>query len=226
MKFSKILLWEGQIYPPVPEWTLWDETNMANSTTGSSWVIASTNWKFIRPSFSFGWGNGNYYKQTRDWYDVLTCSSTHWNLHIWFSDSNYNELMGHAKVKIVFDYFNLWANQSNYTNGIYFWQNEYLNDTSSSSTIWVWNKWPWMSFSYNTWYSMEQILTPTDMSCTATITNLTTQVSQTFTYTKVFQRETNSSYIINWWWNKVIQLTNDYQWWPVSTWNIHIYISN
>ena len=222
---STIELKEFQVWPD-EQWQLRDETDMANSTTWSSWVIASTNWKFIRPSYSFGWGNGAYSKWTIDWYDVLVASSQHWNVHIWLSDANYTDLMSHKKVKIVWDYFNLWANQSNYTNWIWFWWNESLTDTSSSSTITVWSNWSGMSFSYNTWYSMEQIINTSDMSCTATITNLSNQAKSTFTYTKVFSRETNSTYIINWWWNRFIWMNDDYGWGPVRAWNIHVYYTD
>ena len=222
---STLVYKEFQVWPD-DQWQLRDETDMANSTTWSSWVIASTNWKFIRPSYSFGWGNGAYSKWTIDWYNVLIASSSHWNVHIWLSDDNYTDLMSHKKVKIVRDYFNLWANQSNYINWIWFWWNESLTDTSSSSTITVWSNWSGMSFSYSTWYSMEQIIKTSDMSCTTTITNLSNQAQSTFTYTKVFSRETNSTYIINWWWNRFIWMNDDYGWGPVYTWNIHVYYTD
>lgn len=202
---------------------LWDETYMANSTTWSSWVIACKNNKIIRPSYWFGWGNGNYTKGTENWYDVLSCTTFHGNLHIWTSENNWSALMAHSKVKIVFDYFNIWANQSRYTNEIFFGSEELLQDTSSSSIITVWSKFSGVGFEYNTWYSMTQIINRPDMSCTTTIKNIWTQQTWNLTYTKTFRQETNSTYIINWWGKVFIKMSDDQEGWPVSTGNIHIY---
>ena len=142
------------------------------------------------------------------------------------SDSTYNELISHKKIKLIYDYFNIWANQSSYTNTIQFWNDEWLNDTASSSTVVVWTKFTWMSFSYNTWYSMEQIIDTSDMSTITTITNLSNNTITTLNYTKVFYKNTNTSYQINGWWYVFVKLVDDQGWWPVVTWDVHIYVSD
>ena len=212
-------------------WVLWDQTIIANSTTGSSWTIASTNGKIIRPDFMFWWGNGNYSKTTRtvNWQtiNIFQCNSSHWNISIWISDANYTNLTSHKYIKLVFDYFNLWADQSNYTNSISFGYWEWIYDSASSSTIGINEYFVWIPFAYNGWYSLEQIIKVSDMSVKSTITDLgNNNKYNTNTYTKTFNKETNTSYIINWWWPRFIRIYNDQWGWPVVCWDIHIYVSD
>lgn len=209
-----------------PDWQLFDETIIANSTTWSSGVIASVNWTFIRPSFSFGWWNGNYRVGTENWYDVITTQTlSHWNCHIWMSDATYNSLISdYDYIKIVVDYFNLWGSVSNYTNGAWFGNTEWASVTKS----WVQklSDWADVTLELNTWYSMEQEIKTADLSTTAIVKKISDDTTWTlWPYTKTFRKETSSSYIINGWWPMRAQIQRDNYWWPVSVWNIHIYVA-
>ena len=209
-----------------PDWQLFDETIIANSTTWSSGVIASVNWTFIRPSFQFWGGNWNYQKTTENWYDVITTwTLSHWNCHIWISDSTYNTLISnYSYLKIIYDYFNIWAkNTYSYTNELLFWwwNTDLIRRDKNGFTI----SYTWATIWYNTQYSMAQEIQTSDLSTTAKITNLTTGEEQTFTYIKEFSKESSSSYIINGWWPWLARLKRDQGGWPVSVWNIHIYVA-
>ena len=207
----------------VAAWELFDETNAAQSTTWSGGVIASPNGKFIRPSYSFGGGNGAYSIGTQDWYDVFIASWTHNNLDIWFSDTVFNSLISdYSKIKIIYDYFNVGSKPSSYTNQILFANNE--NVYANSGWIGKGSSFSSVGFALSTPYSMEQIINTSDMSTVTTVKNLNTQETWDIpSYTKSFWRETNSTYIINGWGNVLFHMTRDAYGWPVVMGNIHIY---
>lgn len=219
-KLSKIYVGQTQVRP---ERTLFDETIISQSTSWSSGVIASRNWTIIRPSFSFSWGNGNYSITTQDGFDIISTNQNHWNCHIWMSQSTYNSIIqNYSKIKLVCDYFNLWRKPSNYTNEVKFWVDEWIEVTRGGASAKT--KWNWITVALSTPYSMEQIIDTATLTTTTTVTNLNTNAKQTVTYTKVFNKETNSSYIINGWWPQWIRVVKDAYWWPAVCSNIHIYI--
>lgn len=220
---STLELKEFQVWPD-DQWELFDETIIANSTTWSSWVIASVNGTFIRPSYTFGGWNGAYTKTTREWYDVISASWSHWNCHIWMSQSTYDTLIGnYSKIKIVVDYFNIWSQPSSYTNGVYFGNRDYINATSSG--IWIGADWAGANLALSTWYSLEEIINTSDLSTTATITKISDGTKQVlWPFTKSFFKETSSTYIINGWWPCWARVVRDNYWWPADVGNIHIYV--
>lgn len=220
---STLELKEFQVWPD-EWWELFDETIIANSTTWSSWVIASVNGTFIRPSYTFGGWNGAYTKTTREWYDVISASWSHWNCHIWMSQSTYDALISnYSKIKIVVDYFNIWSKPSSYTNGVYFGNRDYINATSSG--VWIGADWAGANLALSTWYSLEEIINTSDLSTTATITKISDGTKQVlWPFTKSFFKETSSTYIINGWWPCWARVVRDNYWWPVDVGNIHIYV--
>lgn len=206
-----------------PVRTLFDETIISQSTSWSSGVIASRNWTIIRPSFSFWWGNGNYSITTQDGFDIISTNQNHWNCDIWMSQSTYNSLKSsYSKIKVVCDYFNIWTAPSRYTNVVEFGNDEWINATSAG--IVKLSKWSWLNMALDTPYSLEQIIDTATLNTSTTIKNLSTNATQTISYTKVFGKETNSSYQINWWWPRWIKVVRDAYGWPAVCSNIHIYV--
>lgn len=217
-------MWSSDVnvQPTELSYELFDETIISNSTTGSDWVIASVNWYFIRPSYSFATSNWAYWITTKDWYDVISADGFHSNCHIGISDATLNTLLSYSKIKIVIDYFNIGGySWSYFTNTIKIWDVEWYY---YNRWVYVFTKRSWISLEGSTWYSLEQEIDTSDMSTRTKITKISTQETQEVEYTKSFRKETASEYIINWWWPIICLVARDQAWWPVVMWNIHIYV--
>lgn len=221
---SPIFIYKREDTPTPTNWVLWDQTIAAQSTAWTWQWIASTNWKLFRPNYTFWGGNGNFSIWNSDWYLCFISNSSHWNIHIWPSEANFEELMSHDKVKIVCDAWNIWARPSYYTNSIRFW----LVEVSSSA--WTWNEFvttTWLNIEYDTRYSSEIIITPSTKFCEITLTKLADWTKQTATYTASSRRhETNSSYILNWGWYPICSAVTDNTWGQARFADFHIYYSS
>lgn len=214
---------------PPTQWVLYDETVASSSTWWSSWVIANVNWKIIRPSYTFGGWNWNYSISTRTvgstTYNVFQASAWHWNLHIGLSQADFDDWISHDRVKVVIDYMyvapassywdSVWLNGSSSLN---WWKMEF--SSWSKVTTWLWN-----TYEASTPYSAEYIIDTSTFNTEFTLTNLNNSSTITWNFTWTPWKETNSTYIINWWWPVIWMVVTDYTLWAVRwwMWDVHLY---
>ena len=199
--------------------TLFEETYISTSTSWWDWIINSKNWKITT---GWWWYDRRMYSiWTIDWYDVVQIVpwTSHQAVQIWLTTEAYNELTSnYNKIRIVYDYLNIW---SLFTYDWDWWStlsigNEEYYRTRNNWTITYWNNWWSLTLEWSKWYFIVQDINLSDMSSVVKIKDLSNNQEQTLTYTKTFN--TNSL------WPVLVEPNMDQKWWPISVWDIHIYV--
>lgn len=225
---SEVYVWGTKIRPST-QWELFDETIASQSTAWTYWVVANVNGKLLRNCYIFLWWNWNYTISTRtvwaDTYDVFQANNNHGNICIWLSSADFISWTSHAKVRVVIDYMYI-SPDPNYWDSVWLrWQ------TDAWCWLLAWNRWSkvttwlWTNFEPDTPYSIEYEIDTSDYYTTYKLKNLNDNTFVTGSFTWQPFTETNSTYIINWWWPSIAVLVTDWGWWLVRwwMWNIHLY---
>lgn len=197
-----------------------EETYISQSTDWWEWIISSKGWTITT---SWWWYDRRMYTiGTIDWYDVIqeVQWTTHQGVDIWLTSAAYTAITNnYSKMKIIYDYFNIWET---FTYSWDWWSELFFGDgetyrTRNDWTITYGSQWSNITLEWSKWYSMIQDIDLSDMSTNVVIKNLSTSQEQTLSYTKTFR--TNSL------WPILVTTSLDQKWWPVSVWDIHIYVS-
>lgn len=225
----EVYVWGTKIRPS-DNWTLYDETILANSQWWG-WTLATLNWKICRTDFWFYDGNWHYSIWTRtlwaDTYDVVIPYDSHWQFSAWLPNAYWSELFSHNRVKLVIDYMYVTPSWS-------YWEWAWLHSNTAINwwmISWSWGvkqtTWLWLNYDADTPYTIEYVFDTSDMTDIYTeykLTNLNNNTSVTWSFIWHPHIETDPHYILVAWPRLVEVAMDQWNWqWHSYMWNIHLY---